>query len=312
MFSNGSDPVLQEVGPYVYREEREKVNIAFNPNGSMVSYNQVKRWFFVPELTSSSLDDEVYHLNIPMIAAADYIRKLPPIFTIIAIPAMNNMISKTGSTLYPKHTIRQLLFEGYTDGLIKEAAKMESSNLPDSFAWFLGLNNTVRDDRYSIYTGKYDLSKLGRIYSWKNSTNLPMHSGPCSSFDSINHELLPPSTSTASSVKFFIGEICRSLKFRYKSKVKVKGITLNRYIVDETNFDYSIQENKCFCPEDGCPKKGIGDTSSCLFNTPGAISQPHFLNADKSYLKLLRGLNPDPHKHSSYMDIHPVSYCPLN
>lgn len=306
MLLNGSDPVFQEVGPYVFKEEREKVNITFNADGSIVSYNQLRRWFFVPEL-SSSLDDEVYHLNVPMIAAADYVQRLPPFMAMFALPAINNLIKRSKSTLYPKHTIRQLMFEGYTDDLIKESANMNGLDVPNSFAWFLKRNGTASSARYSIYTGKDDLNKFGRMYSWKNSSELDIFTGKCRSLNKTSHELLPPFSPMSSSIKMFVGEICRPLKLNYKSKVKVKGVTLNRYSLDQSAFDYDREENQCYCPEDGCHKNGVGDTSSCLFDSPGGISQPHFLNAHHSYLNNLQGLEPDPKKHSFNMDIHPVS-----
>lgn len=70
ILENGSRPQLQEVGPYVFREEREKVNVTFSDDGNKVAYNQVRRWFFDPEMSGNcSLDDEVYHLNVPLIVS---------------------------------------------------------------------------------------------------------------------------------------------------------------------------------------------------------------------------------------------------
>lgn len=303
---NGSDPIFEEVGPYVFREKREKVNITFNDDGTIVNYNQLRRWFHAPEI-GAILDDEIYHLNVPMIGASDYVQKLPSLLTMFAVPAVNNLIRRTGSTLFPKHTIRQLLFEGYTDNLITESSKMSQMGIPSRFAWFLDKNGTASRGRYSIYTGIDDLNKLGRLNSWKNSSRLEIFRGSCNSLMGTSHELLPPFSPFSSTIKIFVGEICRPLKLNFKSKVKVKGVTLNRYSLDETAFDYSAEENQCYCPENGCDKNGVGDTSSCLFDSPGGISQPHFLNADPSYLNHSRGLSPDPQVHSFNMDIHPVS-----
>ena len=49
-----------------FRETREKINITWHPNGT-VSYYQVKRWFYEPELTKGSLDDLITTLNIPFV-----------------------------------------------------------------------------------------------------------------------------------------------------------------------------------------------------------------------------------------------------
>lgn len=43
--NNGDKPNLQELGPYVYLETWEKVNIKFNSNGT-VTYNVKKKFVF--------------------------------------------------------------------------------------------------------------------------------------------------------------------------------------------------------------------------------------------------------------------------
>ena len=66
----GSGPSLQEIGPYVFREEREKVNVTFSDDGNKVGYNQVRTWFFEPQMSANlSLDYAVYHLNVPLIVS---------------------------------------------------------------------------------------------------------------------------------------------------------------------------------------------------------------------------------------------------
>ena len=41
----GKKPILQELGPYVYLQTWEKVNVKFNPNGT-VSYNVKKKFIY--------------------------------------------------------------------------------------------------------------------------------------------------------------------------------------------------------------------------------------------------------------------------
>lgn len=43
--SNGDKPALEEIGPYVYLETWEKVNVKFNSNGT-VTYNVKKTFVF--------------------------------------------------------------------------------------------------------------------------------------------------------------------------------------------------------------------------------------------------------------------------
>lgn len=50
------------------REEREKVNVTWNENGT-VSYRQIKRWYYQPDKTIGSLKDPITTLNVPMVVS---------------------------------------------------------------------------------------------------------------------------------------------------------------------------------------------------------------------------------------------------
>lgn len=71
---------------------------------------------------------------------------------------------------------------------------------------------------------------------------------------------------------------------------------------DSTSFDSETIFNNLY----RCPKNGIADTSKCTYDSPTGISQPHFLNADPSYLHEIQGLFPEKEKHSFFLDVHPV------
>lgn len=59
---------IDYLGPYVYREQREKLNITWNGNGT-VNYRQMSRFYFEPELSVGNLSDQIWSLNIPMIVS---------------------------------------------------------------------------------------------------------------------------------------------------------------------------------------------------------------------------------------------------
>ncbi|XP_041058739.1 scavenger receptor class B member 1 isoform X2 [Carcharodon carcharias] len=60
---NGEKPVLEERGPYVYREYRWKSNITFH-NNYTVSYREYKRYHFCPERSAGSESDEIVLPNV--------------------------------------------------------------------------------------------------------------------------------------------------------------------------------------------------------------------------------------------------------
>ncbi|KAL3265255.1 hypothetical protein HHI36_009469 [Cryptolaemus montrouzieri] len=57
-------------------------------------------------------------------------------------------------------------------------------------------------------------------------------------------------------------------------------------------------DEKCFCPtNDTCLKKGLMDLFKCI-GVPIYVSLPHFYDSDESYLRTVKGLNPNKEKHS--------------
>lgn len=66
------------------------------------------------------------------------------------------------------------------------------------------------------------------------------------------------------------------------------------------------EEDKCYCSQDGCMKKGVQDLSNCM----GVLiyaTLPHFFNTDEIYLNQVSGLQPSEQKHVIEILLEPVS-----
>ena len=82
LFITGRDkPNLVEVGPYVYRQKMEKVNVSFSPDEPSVTYKVAKQYYFAPELScpECSEDDYVIVPNIPLFGAFQKLSKESPV-----------------------------------------------------------------------------------------------------------------------------------------------------------------------------------------------------------------------------------------
>ena len=65
----GVKPNLHEVGPFVFEETVEKVNIShFHDNGT-VSYTRKRFWYYIPEFSVGSLEDNVTMVNFPVMVS---------------------------------------------------------------------------------------------------------------------------------------------------------------------------------------------------------------------------------------------------
>ena len=58
---NGSKPILEEKGPYIFQEWHKKMDIVWNNNGT-VTYKQIKNWIHV----SGDLDENITTVNLPL------------------------------------------------------------------------------------------------------------------------------------------------------------------------------------------------------------------------------------------------------
>lgn len=56
-------PSFTEMGPYVFLSSNERVNLDWHENHTL-SFNQIRTWKFVPELSNGTLDDEITTLNV--------------------------------------------------------------------------------------------------------------------------------------------------------------------------------------------------------------------------------------------------------
>ena len=80
---------------------------------------------------------------------------------------------------------------------------------------------------------------------------------------------------------------------------------------DDTNPEFRNPDNACYCMKDEdtkfkCFKSGVMDMKPCKrdSNPPVALSQPHFYNADQSFLDALEGMKPSKEKHEFFVDVH--------
>lgn len=162
---------------------------------------------------------------------------------------INELQELTNSTLYTRHKVREMLFEGYPDLLIDQVQGVMP--IPyDKFGWFYPKNLSSTDGLFTIYTGVNDINKLGQMTDWIASDNLTTFQNSCNlTLDGIGGgDLNPPFQERASSIQMFVGEICRPLKLNFEKDVDHFGLKTYRYKVDESIFDYFLDDNKCFCP----------------------------------------------------------------
>lgn len=130
-------PVLNEIGPYRFREIRDKEKIVFNDN-STVSYRTKSTFYFDEVGSNGTLDDVITQLNIVAVGASaqalsmDYVKR-KHVSLGLKVYDQELSISKTA---------RELLFEGYEDNMVLMGREglidgFDATDIPyDRIGWF--------------------------------------------------------------------------------------------------------------------------------------------------------------------------------
>jgi len=308
---NHAKPVLEERGPYVFREKEEKVDLVWNNNNATVSYKRRKFWWFEPEMSAGPLTDTVMTLNLPLVGAAaasknDFLMQW----------ALTDVFATMEAELFINKTVGELLFEGYEDELITiaDAYKEDEVAIPlDRFGWFYGRNGTTwSDGDLSMYTGEDDINKLGEIASWNFKDSTDAFSGECGKLKGSSDGLFAPGQfATREKFQVFATDVCRPLDFTKAGTETKHGITSWKYKLAEDVFN-----NHTDCPDKACYNNylphGVQNVTQCKMSSPAFVSRPHFHGADPFYKDQFQyGIFPDPARHDSHFMVEPRTSIPL-
>lgn len=113
-------------------------------------------------------------------------------------------------TLFGRHTVGQLLFDGYDDPIITGAAAM-GLHVPPRFGFFFGRNDTV-SKRFEVYNGELEIDRLGLLRSYGGEPQLSLWSGDaCNRLNqSTTGDLNPPfNEQMPARLRLFAPDLCR-------------------------------------------------------------------------------------------------------
>uniref|UniRef100_A0A8C4HR78 Platelet glycoprotein 4 n=1 Tax=Dicentrarchus labrax TaxID=13489 RepID=A0A8C4HR78_DICLA len=262
----GAIPVVVERGPYTYwTRYLPKENITFHPNHT-ASFLLPFGAIFEPSMSVGSEEDKITTLNLAVAGAYSLVPKL-------FHGMLEKLITSSNSSLFQHRSVKELLW-GYTDPMLKTLVGL-----------FAPYNGTY-DGYYNVYTGKDDISKVGRIDMWRG-------------------ERYP--------IYFFSSDICRSVSASFEESKDLKGIEVYRYALQPNTLASPTvnPDNQCYCRNievtKNCTLAGVLDIGSCQEGRPIYISLPHFLHGSPYLRKAVLGLNPSEEHHATFMDVEPTT-----
>lgn len=131
----GTKPNFEQLGPYMYAARNSRANVVFNSNKT-VSFNTVRKFWFVPEKSKGSLDDNITIMNPIVMSMANVAKKEHHLIQ----RGIHYFMKEFNTTLAETKTANELLFEGIDDVLMElaEKLKMKTFTIPyDKFGFFL-------------------------------------------------------------------------------------------------------------------------------------------------------------------------------
>ncbi|XP_050519732.1 lysosome membrane protein 2-like [Daktulosphaira vitifoliae] len=306
VMEHGDTPIVQELGPFVYRETVERINVEFNANGT-VTYQEKRSSEFVPEMSQGDPENiPIVVPNLPLIAAMSMASNANLFTHTLFSFFLDGLQVKS----FLKLNINEY-FWGYEDGLYTLAQGLASTVHKEAQLSKFGIVTNRRGlsaDRITIHSGVGNLDELGIItrYNGRDSLNV-WKTDECNRLDGSDGSQFPPTTlSRDSRLYVFHMNLCRKFPLIYKEDVEiVPGVTAFRFQAPRNVFDTPITnpDNACYYSEDNSPPSGVIDASPCS-SGPVMMSFPHFYLGDPELRKDVLGLSPDPEKHETFIDIH--------
>lgn len=331
---NGAKPIMKDIGPYSYREYFVNYNVTFNSDETQMTYNRYQYYVWDPETSAPGLseDDVLNVVNVPFLAVLGglvFTQEDPSdgwwqtlLFDVLA--------SHTSSNLITNVTAKGLIF-GYDDPLFDLVGSLKPG-IPKLFQL---QPNQTRESTADIppnvvYTGKSNATETLYFIKTNGKDNVNCWRTPqAGHVFGGNGAVFPPGIGPADFPWTWIDQLFRAAPLYSPTPgdppdtpSKPDGGT---WVTDPLGYDIPLLRftvpsagmlNATLFPpnkdyfSDGL--SGVANLTNCQQGAPIYISKPHFLDADPWFRERLVGMEPDPTKHNTFVDIETITGLALH
>ncbi|CAH2063819.1 unnamed protein product, partial [Iphiclides podalirius] len=331
--NNGEKPKVTEIGPYVYKEYRERTVLGYGENDT-VKYMMRKSFVFDAKASGALTEqDDVTVINLTYLAVILSVNSMMPAILV----AVNNALQTFFGELrdpFMRVKVKDLLFDGVylscegnssalslVCGTLRAKRPSTIRPSPDGKGYYFSMFSHFNSSElgpFEMVRGTQDLSELGHIVSYKGMRVMKEWREPkCGELKGSDATVYPPidESNVPQRLYTFEPDICRSLFVSLIDKRSVFNMSAYYYeLTSAALASKSVNpENKCYCRKnwsgnhDGCLLMGVLNLMPCQ-GAPAIISLPHFYLASEEVLDYVYdGISPDPEKHKTFMYLDPVT-----
>ncbi|XP_045713909.1 lysosome membrane protein 2 isoform X1 [Phyllostomus hastatus] len=295
----GEIPRLEEVGPYTYREIRDKAEIQFGDNGTISAVSNKAYVFVRDQSVGDARTDLIRTVNIPAVTAMEWAHQG---FIQMLIRAL---LKAYQQNFFVTHTVHDLLW-GYKDELLALIHPFKPDVSP-SFGLYYGRNGT-NDGDYVFLTGEDNYLNFSKIVEWNGKTSLDWWAtDKCNMINGTDGDTFHPLITKDETLYVFPSDFCRSLYITFSNFESVQGLPAFRFKVPEEILA-NTSDNAGFCtPAGNCLGSGVLNVSVCKNGAPIILSFPHFYQADEKFVSAIEGMHPNKEYHETFVDINPLT-----
>lgn len=293
-------PHFEEVGPYSVKEVKEKTNLTWHDN-STISYRFRKFYYYDSKSSPRKMEDD----NITTINTVPLTIGFKAKNFSFFLKRLISMSLSSISKLYVRKTAKEILFDGYEEGILSVLSSLPLVDVQNKFGIFYGRNGTIDNNSImSMYT-KND-ENFGQQLTWNYKNHTDFYRGHCNDVRGSAGEFYPLNIKKTKIV-LYSAELCKYAELEFVREEEIKGVLGYRFTADNIFDNGTLRpENRCFCGDE-CIPSGVLDISVCRQNSPTYLSFPHFHAADSYYTDPIDGMRPNKSKHEFYMVIEPNS-----
>lgn len=316
VINNNAKIRVSEIGPFVYHEIKVKDFTQNDQVNGLITYKLRKRFIFDPD--RSIADPKLVLItwpNVPMLAAEGALEKIPFFEREPARLGIEAAVVAFNEQPFITDTAENLLFKGSQRKIFEALQKLDLIKFFDPwplkdnrFGLLYGKNDTwdyERDYLYTMSTGfgpNQTYENLNQFVYINGSKSLPFwfrDSPDCNELYGTDGEFFAPFMSSPAQLEVYSMDICRRLTFRFAGNAFIKGLDVQKYVLDGKSWQ-SSDKNKCYCLqrdtfgklEPECSLDGLIDLSNCV--APNVVaSGAHFFNGSKELRGRIDGLVPD-------------------